>query len=164
MTDSAERLVATLREQGLTIAFAESCTAGLAASMVADVPGASKVLWGGVVAYTWDAKEKLLGVRQDTLENYGAVSRETALEMARGVLAASGADLAAAVTGLAGPDGDGENAPVGTVWFAAVGARSKGVVCAVPITKLSRYTGLSRNALRKQAAKDLLEWLIKLLK
>jgi PncC family amidohydrolase len=87
--------------------------------MIARIPGASRVLWGSFVTYTLEAKIRMLGLNRETLEKYGAVSRETACAMAEGALEKSGVFLALALTGLAGPGGDGSAVPVGTVWIAA---------------------------------------------
>jgi PncC family amidohydrolase len=111
-------LVQRLAAASRTMALAESCTGGLAAELIARIPGASRVLWGSFVAYTPDSKAGMLGLSRALIEKHGAVSRETACAMAEGALEKSGAFLAAAVTGLAGPDGDGSAVPVGTVWTA----------------------------------------------
>ena len=110
-----------LTEKGLTFAAAESCTGGLIAKRITDLPGASAVFLGGVVSYTNTVKARLLGVPSRILEEYGAVSRETALAMAAGVRERTGADLAVSVTGICGPASDERNTPVGTgfVGFAA---------------------------------------------
>ena len=107
-----------LRDAGKTFALAESCTGGMVASLITDVAGSSDYFLGGVVSYGNPAKESFLGVRPETLLAGGAVSEETAREMARGARDRFGADLAAAVTGIAGPSGGSEEKPVGTVWFA----------------------------------------------
>lgn len=104
-----------LRERGLTLATAESCTGGLIGHRLTDVAGSSEYYAGGIVAYSNDLKEELLAVSPATLERYGAVSVETACEMAEGACAAAGADLAVATTGIAGPGGGTEEKPVGTV-------------------------------------------------
>lgn len=109
-----------LAERGWTVGLAESCTAGLVAAKLVEAPGASTVVRGGVVAYDNAVKTALLGVPEAVLEEHGAVSAETAAAMARGAVAALGADCGVAVTGIAGPDGGTEEKPVGTVWFAAV--------------------------------------------
>jgi nicotinamide-nucleotide amidase len=111
------RLGDLLRRRGLKLATAESCTGGLIASRITDVPGSSDYFLGGIVAYAYEAKVELLGVSWDTLKAFGAVSRETVLEMARGVRKALGADLAIAVSGIAGPGGGLPNKPVGTTWI-----------------------------------------------
>ena len=105
-----------MTEQGLKLALAESCTGGMVASRVTDVPGASAVLTHGFVTYANEAKHDILGVSQEALDKYGAVSEEVARAMAEGALKVSGADVAAAVTGIAGPGGGSEEKPVGTVW------------------------------------------------
>ena len=113
-------LFAALRQRGRLLALAESCTGGLAAKMLTDLPGSSEVFWGGVTAYSNAAKERLLGVDGGLLARHGAVSREAARAMAAGLLdRAPEAHLALAVTGIAGPGGGSEEKPVGTVWIAA---------------------------------------------
>ena len=97
---------------------AESCTGGWIAKAVTDVPGSSDWFDCGLVAYSYEAKQALLGVRPETLERHGAVSRETVLEMVSGALVHSGAALAVAVTGIAGPGGGTPDKPVGMVWIA----------------------------------------------
>ncbi len=114
--------VALLREKKKTIAVAESCTGGLIASRLTGVPGCSAVFGTGVVSYSWDCKKQLLGVSSDTLETYGAVSAETAREMANGVRRQAGADIGVATTGEAGPQA-AENQPVGTVFVALADAK-----------------------------------------
>jgi PncC family amidohydrolase len=116
---TAETLVHELRDRSLTLALSESCTAGLVSSYIAGVPGASAVLWGSFVCYTPQAKVSMLGIDRAHISAHGAVSKETASSMALGALQKSGSSLTAAVTGLAGPEGDGSNVPVGTVWIAA---------------------------------------------
>ena len=111
----AEHTVKLLIEKGVSLAAAESCTGGELEARITDIPGASAVLRGGVVVYTNDAKHLLLGIPRDTLEKYGAVSREVAAELAERVRLKLGAQLGVGITGLAGPDGDGRN-PVGTVF------------------------------------------------
>jgi len=106
-----------LRKQGLRLATAESCTGGLVAKRLTDVAGSSEFLLEGWVTYTNEAKRKRLGVRKATLDRFGAVSSETAREMARGALERSGADMAVALTGIAGPGGGTPEKPVGTVWY-----------------------------------------------
>jgi nicotinamide-nucleotide amidase len=111
----AEHVLDVLRARGLRLAVAESCTAGLVAARLADVPGASEVLLGGVIAYANDVKRELLGVPAALLDEYGAVSAESAEAMAQGVRAATGADVGVAVTGVAGPGGGTDRKPVGLV-------------------------------------------------
>ena len=107
-----------LREAGLTLAVAESCTGGLIGSMLTSVPGASDYLLLDAVTYANAAKESVLGVQPDTLRAHGAVSEEVAAQMAEGALRVVGASLAVAVTGIAGPGGGSPEKPVGTVCFA----------------------------------------------
>lgn len=116
-----EETVRILEKQGLSLALAESCTGGLVAKRVTDVPGASLVFRGGIVAYSNDVKRNVLDVSREVLDSYGAVSEQTALAMAQGVLGLLGADVAAAVTGIAGPGGGTPTKPVGTVCFAIAG-------------------------------------------
>ncbi len=106
-----------LRERGLKLATAESCTGGLVSDRITNVAGSSDYFLGGVVAYAYEAKVALLGVSWDTLAQYGAVSRETVLEMARGARKVLGADIAVSVSGIAGPGGGLPNKPVGTTWL-----------------------------------------------
>ncbi len=109
-------LVTALAERGLTVATAESCTGGLLAKKITDVAGASAVYLGSCVTYANEAKVKLVGVKPETLEKFGAVSEETAIEMARGVRAALGADVGISTTGIAGPGGGTPQKPVGTIF------------------------------------------------
>ena len=113
-----ERVGRLLLEQGLTLALAESCTGGLIGHRITNVPGSSEYFVGGVIAYAYDAKERVLGVRHDTLYDHGAVSEQTALEMARGARRLLATDVALAVTGIAGPRGGMPDKPVGLVYIA----------------------------------------------
>ena len=106
-----------LKKKGFTMTCAESCTGGLIASRVVNVPGVSEVFRAGFVTYANEAKQKLLGVREETLIQFGAVSRQTAEEMARGAAKAAEADVAISVTGIAGPDGGTKEKPVGLVYI-----------------------------------------------
>ncbi len=114
-------LLDLLLGKGLSCAFAESCTAGLAAATLASVPGASQALLGAFITYQDSMKHQLLGVPQAILEEEGPVSQACALAMAEGCLARTGADLALAITGIAGPGGGSDELPVGTVWLASAG-------------------------------------------
>jgi PncC family amidohydrolase len=115
--EAACKLVLLLREQGLTLSAAESCTGGWFAKSVVDVPGASAVFAGGVVSYINEIKEKVLGVPAEMLERYTAVSAPVAAAMAEGVRRLTGTALAVSVTGLAGPGGGTEDIPVGRVYL-----------------------------------------------
>lgn len=110
-----------LRDHKLTLSAAESCTGGLLSSYITDVPGSSEYFLGGVVAYAYSAKERLLDVQHETLFEFGAVSRQTALEMAHGARRAFRSDLALGITGIAGPGGGMPDKPVGLVYIALVG-------------------------------------------
>ncbi len=112
-----------LAERKLTMSTAESCTGGLLGNLITDVPGSSDYYQGGIIAYSYEAKERLLGVHHDTLYEHGAVSAETALEMARGARRVLGTDVAVSVTGIAGPGGGMPGKPVGLV-FIALSARN----------------------------------------
>ncbi|HIP86524.1 MAG TPA: CinA family protein [Aquifex sp.] len=106
-----------LRDKGLTLATAESCTGGMVASSLVNVPGSSEYFIGSVVAYSNEVKEKLLGVKRETLDKWGAVSAQTAKEMAEGVKKLLGTDIGISTTGIAGPSGGTETKPVGLTYF-----------------------------------------------
>ena len=146
-----------LADRGLKVATAESCTGGWVAKVLTDRPGSSMYTDMGLVTYSNDAKRALLGVTEHSLEHYGAVSEPVAREMVLGALAASSANVALAVTGVAGPGGGSEDKPVGTVWF-AWGRRGD-----QPVAACERFAG-DRDAIRRQAVyfalqglKDLVE-------
>lgn len=140
-----------LISQGKKLAVAESCTAGLLGTMITDIPGSSQYFWGGVISYSNEAKVRFLGVQESILEQYGAVSRQTAEEMARGILRAAGADLGLSITGIAGPEGGTEEKPVGLVYIGL----AHGDNCTV---KELHFVG-PREANRKLAAKSALDLL-----
>ena len=145
--DSLEAVVsALLRERGLTLSAAESCTGGLIAKRMTDLPGASKVFRGGVVSYTNGVKAGVLGVPDALLEQYGAVSEPVARAMAEGCRRACGSDLAVSVTGVAGPDKDDWGNEVGTVYIAL--ASREGTLC----KRLSCGRGRGRGRVRTSAA------------
>jgi nicotinamide-nucleotide amidase len=113
-----------LLEKGKTVGTAESCTGGLISSQITAIPGSSAYYKGGVVTYANETKVKLLGVNPATIQAYGAVSEETAIEMVKGALNTLQTDYAVAVTGIMGPDGGSAEKPVGTVWIAVANANT----------------------------------------
>ena len=113
-----EAVVKDLTAAGKAVATAESCSGGWVAKTITDIPGSSAVFGYGIVSFSNGAKVSILGVKNETLEEHGAVSEQVVEEMAEGARHLSGADLAIAVSGVAGPDGGTEDKPVGTVWFA----------------------------------------------
>jgi nicotinamide-nucleotide amidase len=118
IAEMAERVVAENKAAGRMIATAESCTGGLVAAAITEIPGSSAVLGNGYVTYSNEAKIKMLGVNEDIIDTFGAVSVACAWAMAQGALKKSGADIAVAISGVAGPDGGTAQKPVGTVVFA----------------------------------------------
>jgi PncC family amidohydrolase len=113
------RLSRKLESLGIRIAFAESCTGGLAAKRLTDLPGASSIFWGACVSYSNEAKSVLLGIDLSLISRYGAVSEKAVKEMATGLLGLSGAGAVVAFSGIAGPGGGSALKPVGTVWICA---------------------------------------------
>ena len=113
-----EKVVKVLNNKGLVLATAESCTGGLIAKRITDVSGSSAVFNCGIVSYSNEIKEKVLGVSHKTLETYGAVSEQTVREMVKGALKISGADIAVSVSGIAGPNSDNTEKPVGLIFLA----------------------------------------------
>lgn len=148
-----ERVVQGLRQQGMTLALAESCTGGLLAKRITDVPGASEVFGFGCVTYSNEAKQALVGVSPETLERYTAVSPETALEMARGARQRGGADIGLSTTGYAGPGGGTEEHPVGTVFIGLSWDGGERVIC--PERRYMR----SREQIRRSASSTALDLL-----
>jgi nicotinamide-nucleotide amidase len=150
----ATDLIARYRAAGLMATTAESCTGGLIAGLLTEIPGSSNVLERGFVVYSNAAKEELLGVPAETLASYGAVSGETARAMAEGALRASRAEVAVSVTGIAGPDGGTAAKPVGLVHFACA-RRGKPTVA-----REERFGDIGRGEVRLASVKialDLLE-------
>jgi nicotinamide-nucleotide amidase len=141
-----------LRAGRQMLVTAESCTGGWIAKTVTDIAGSSEWFDCGLAAYSYEAKQALLGVRPETLEHHGAVSRETVLEMVSGALVHSGASLAVAVTGIAGPGGGTEDKPVGTVW---IGWKRRG---GYPAAELFHFDG-NRDAVRRQTVAAALQGL-----
>ncbi len=114
---AAKEAVKTLENHKKTLALAESCTGGLVSKLITDVSGASAVYEGGVCSYSNSVKMKILGVKEETLRTFGAVSENTAREMSQGVRKALGADIGVGITGIAGPLSDGTNKPVGLIYI-----------------------------------------------
>jgi nicotinamide-nucleotide amidase len=148
----AEDVLADARAKGIKIVTAESCTGGLVAGLLTEIPGSSDVVERGFVTYSNQAKEDLLGVPHETLEVHGAVSAETARAMALGALSHAHADLAVAVTGIAGPGGGSADKPVGLVHFAA--ARGDRV-----IQRECRFGDIGRSEVRMASVAVALEML-----
>lgn len=152
----SESLVRKLTAFGKTVATAESCTGGWLSKAITDVAGSSEVFAYGVVSYSNDAKESLLGVNNATLIDNGAVSEAVVAEMARGAIDLSGADMSVAVSGIAGPGGGSEEKPVGTVWFAWAVKHGSAVTT---ITECLQFTG-DRDLIRERTVVHALEGLI----
>ncbi len=149
----AAEIIAAYRDRGWMIALAESCTGGLIAGALTEIAGSSAVVDRGFVTYTNQAKMDLIGVSATTLESFGAVSKETALQMAHGALMRSGADVAVAVTGIAGPGGGSAEKPVGLVHL-VLKTRS-GIID----HREMRYGEIGRDEVRLQTVKTALEML-----
>lgn len=155
IVELAARVVAENRAAGRTITLAESCTGGLVTAALTEIAGSSAVLDRGFVTYSNEAKRELLGVPAEILDTFGAVSVATAWSMAQGALKASGADVAVAISGIAGPDGGSDHRPVGTVVFARA-IRGNDEVDA----EEKRLDGSSRANVRHQATLVALELLL----
>lgn len=154
--EAARRLGAALSAQGATVATAESCTGGLIAAALTELPGSSHWFERGFVTYSNAAKEELIGVPRALLDEYGAVSEPVAKAMAQGALARSRARLALSVTGVAGPGGGSPAKPVGTVCFAwavagAIGAGERLADGLVPVVETRHFAG-DRRSVRAQTA------------
>ena len=151
-------VVKALHESGLTLSAAESCTGGLISKRVTDISGCSDVFFGGCVTYTNDVKQRLIGVSEKTLEQYGAVSEQTAREMARGVRLATGSDIGVSATGIAGPTGGTVETPVGTV-FIGISTRN-----GEEVRKLSLSPMRSREYIRLASATNAFDMVLKAIK
>jgi nicotinamide-nucleotide amidase len=143
----AGALVGALLAAGKTLSTAESCTGGWVAKAVTDIPGSSGCFAYGVVSYSNEAKQALLGVRADTLRDHGAVSEPAVREMAAGALAMSKADIAVAISGIAGPGGGSADKPAGTVWFSFALRTPDGVTVDAVLHRLHG----DREAVRRQS-------------
>ncbi|HLH10904.1 MAG TPA: CinA family protein [Methylovirgula sp.] len=148
----AERLVALYRARGLKLVTAESCTGGLIAALITEIPGSSNVLERGYVTYSNRAKDEDLGVPSSLIEKFGAVSREVAQAMAEGALVHSPAEIAISVTGIAGPDGGSAAKPVGLVYFGC------GRAGAIKLLE-KRFGSAGRAAIRSAAVETALDLL-----
>jgi nicotinamide-nucleotide amidase len=151
--DLATAVLAAARGRGWRLATAESCTGGLVAGALTAIAGSSEVFEYGFVTYANAAKTRLLGVSPDILGAHGAVSEATARAMAEGARAASGADLAVAVTGIAGPGGGSAEKPVGLVWFGLASAGGT-------VVREERFGDLGRAGVREAAVKVALRMLL----
>jgi nicotinamide-nucleotide amidase len=150
---TAKRVLDLCRVRGLRVATAESCTGGLVVAALTEIAGSSDVVEGGFVTYSNEAKHKLLGVPAATLTRYGAVSSETAAAMAKGALQNSQADLAVAITGIAGPGGGSKRKPVGLVYFAAASRDGR------RLARRRRFGKLGRARVRLRSVAEALELL-----
>ena len=155
MDELAKTLGARLKSSGATLVTAESCTGGWVAQTVTSVAGSSAWFERGYVTYTNGSKQELLGVREETLQHHGAVSEQTAREMAQGALARSKGTLAVAVTGVAGPGGGSREKPVGMVCFAWADRRG--------VTSDTRRFAGDRESVRRQSVVHALEGVMKAL-
>lgn len=149
MTDSelmrlSEQVGLALKARGATVTTAESCTGGWLAKAITDIAGSSAWFERGFVTYSNEAKAQMIGVREETLAQHGAVSEPVVVEMAIGALKAARADFAVAISGIAGPDGGSEEKPVGTVWFVFASVSGEG------ITRRECFSG-DRESVRRQA-------------
>ncbi len=157
LVDLARRVIDSNRTAGRRIATAESCTGGLVATALTEVPGSSDVFVGAFVTYSNEAKTALLKVSSDVLETFGAVSVATAWQMAQGVLAKADADVSVAITGVAGPGGGSDTKPVGTVVFARA---ERGGSPDHVVADTRHFGDLGRGGVRLQAALCALELLL----
>ena len=157
ISDIARRLGRAAKKRRIEIVTAESCTGGGAAAAITRISGSAKWFDRGFVTYTNIAKKEMLGVRQDTLKKHGAVSEEVAIEMARGALKKSSADVSVSITGIAGPTGGSKTKPVGLVWF-GWGVRNGAIQA-----RAFRFKG-NRVEIRRQAVFVALQGLVDLLR
>ena len=157
LVDMARKVVEANRAAGLRVATAESCTGGLVAAALTEIPGSSEVLEASFVTYSNEAKQDLLGINSDVVETFGAVSIATAWAMAQQALIKTGADVAVAITGIAGPGGGSEKKPVGTVVFARA---RRGADPDEVVADLKDFGDLGRGGVRLQAALCALELLM----
>ena len=153
-----EKVVQLLLEEKLVMACAESCTGGLIAKRITDVSGSSAVFNCGIVSYRNEIKEKVLNVKNETLKEFGAVSEQTVREMVKGVLNISGADVAVSVSGIAGPNSDNTDKPVGLIYLAASDGEK------TVVKKLNnQFSTDVRNSNRISASDEALNLIIKMI-
>jgi len=157
LVDLARRVVDENRAAGRSLAVAESCTGGLVAAALTEIAGSSDVFDSGFVTYSNEAKQQLLGVSLEVIETFGSVSVACAWAMAQGAISRSGADVAVAITGIAGPGGGSENKPVGTVVFARA---ERGSADDDIVADRKEFGDLGRAGVRLQAALCALELLL----
>jgi nicotinamide-nucleotide amidase len=150
MGELADRFLRACARRKILVATAESCTGGMIISLMTDIPGSSSMVDRGFVTYSNDAKMEMIGVKKTTLDTFGAVSSETAEEMAVGALANSRAGITLAVTGIAGPDGGSAEKPVGLVWF-GMALTGKPV-----ITEKRQFENRGRDFIRRETVRHAL--------
>ena len=150
MGELADRFLRACARRKILVATAESCTGGMIISLMTDIPGSSSMVDRGFVTYSNDAKMEMIGVKKTTLDTFGAVSSETAEEMAAGALDNSRAGITLAVTGIAGPDGGSAEKPVGLVWF-GVALTGKPV-----ITEKRQFENRGRDFIRRETVRHAL--------
>lgn len=153
---AASDLQELMLEKGLTLSLAESCTGGMISSSITDRPGSSAYFIGSAITYSNQSKISILGVRPETISEFGAVSRETSVEMALGVSRIFDADISASVTGIAGPDGGSVSKPIGTVWMTV----TDGSRC---ISSVFYFDG-NRDDIRTNSANALIDMIIDFVK
>ncbi|AKR55500.1 competence damage-inducible protein A [Youhaiella tibetensis] len=154
--DPAKEIITTLASRKMTMATAESCTAGLLSGAITDVPGASAVFYGGFITYSNAAKSRMIGVPARMIEDHGAVSAQVARAMADGARNTARTDIAVSVTGIAGPDGGSERKPVGLVYFAVATKDGTDVL-------EKRFGDIGREGIRKASVEAALEMVLETL-
>jgi len=148
MNSLAKKLGRLLLEKNLSLSICESCTGGMLGSIITEIPGSSKYFKGGVIAYSNEIKNKIIGVKMETLKNFGAVSSQTAKEMAHNVKKITGSDIGISITGIAGPGGGTKTKPVGLVYIGVATGKKVRV-------KKNIFSG-NRQQIRKKACANAL--------
>lgn len=156
MIDTVEKIYREAKNKNLKISCAESCTGGLIGAALTEFPGISEIFNGSAVTYSNEAKINILGVKPETLKNFGAVSEQCAIEMAEGSMRIYNSDIAISVTGIAGPDGGTKLKPVGTVCF--------GISTEKNLYSFTKIFQGNRNDIRLQTVNNALEELLKVIK